>query len=189
MVPESCILLLTVTEVILAFRRFASRRSLPSVMLSDNASTYLAAAEELRVLFKSDVIKEALGCQGVDWRFIPKCAPWYGGFWERLIGLTKQAIRKTLGRTFISLDQLQTVVVEIESMLNDRPLTYVNSDLQDPLPLTPSHLLYGRRIQQVPHALYDPEELHDPSVVNGVDLRKRVDRLTQLIEHFSSRWN
>jgi len=28
----------------------------------------------------------------------------------------------------------------------------------------------------------------DPSVVNGVDLRKRVDRLTQLIEHFSSRW-
>jgi len=107
----------------LAFRRFASRRSLPSIMLSDNASTYHAAVEELRVLFKSDVIKEALGHQGVDWQFIPKCAPWYGGFWERLIGLTNQAIRKTLGRTFISLDQLQTVVVEVE---NDRPLTYVN---------------------------------------------------------------
>ena len=123
---------LSAETFLLAFRRFASRRSIPSVMLSDNASTYLAAAEELKILFESDVIKEALGRQGVDWQFIPKRAPWYGGFWERSIGLTKQAIRKTLGRTFISFDQLQTVVIEIESMLNDRPLAYVNSDLQDP---------------------------------------------------------
>ena len=75
-------------------------------MLSDNASTYLAAVEELKILFESDDIKEALGRQDVDWQFIPKCAPWYGGFWECLTGLTKQAIRKTLDRTFISLDQL-----------------------------------------------------------------------------------
>jgi len=105
-----------------------------------------------------------------------------------LIGLTKQAIKKTLGRAFISLDQLQTVVIEIESMLNDRPLTYVNSDLQDSQPLTPSHLLHGRRIQQVPHSLSDPEELTDPTVVYGTDLRNRMDKLTQLMEHFSSRW-
>ena len=136
-------------------------------------------------MFESDVIKEALGRQGVDWQFIPKHAPWYGVFWEWLIGLIKQAIRKTLGRTFISLDQLQTVVIKIESMLNDRPLTYVNSDLQDPQPLTPSHLLYGRRIQQVPHPLVYPEEL---TVVYGTDLRNRVDKFTQLMEHFSSQW-
>ena len=157
-------------------------------MISDNASTYLAAAEELKMLFESDHIKEALGCQGVDWQFIPRRAPWYGGFWERLIGLTKQAIRKTLGRSFISLQQLQTIVVEVESMLNDRPLTYVKSNLQDPQPLTPSHLLYGRRIQQAPRLLEDQEEENDPSFVDGVDLRKRVDKLTQLISHFSSRW-
>ena len=79
-------------------------------------------------------------------------------------------------------------MVEIESMLNDRPLTYVTSDLQDPQPLTPSHLLYGRRIQQAPRPLDDQEEGNDPSFVDGVDLRKRVDKLTQLIGHFSSRW-
>jgi len=89
-------------------------------MLSDNASTYIAAVEELKILFESDGIKEALGRQGVNWQFIPKRASWYGGFWEHLIGLTKQAIRKTLGRTFISLQKLQTIVVEIESMLNDQ---------------------------------------------------------------------
>jgi len=53
----------------------------------------------------------------------PNEHPGMGVFWERLIGLTMQAIRKTLGRTYISLQQLQTLVAEIESMLNDRPLT------------------------------------------------------------------
>ena len=147
-----------------------------------------SVAEDLKILFESNDVQEALGRQGVNWRFIPKRAPWYGGFWERLIGLTKQAIKKTLGRTLISLDQLQTVVVEIESMLNDRPLTYVSSDLLDPQPLTLSHLLYGRRIQQALHPITDQEELADPSVVYGKDLRKQVDKLTQLIEHFTSRW-
>ena len=179
---------LSADTFLLGFRRFAARRSLPSLMLSDNASTYLAVAEDLKILFESNDVQEALGRQSVNWRFIPKRAPWYGGFWERLIGLTKQAVKKTLGRTLISLDQLQTVVVEIESMLNDRPLTYVSSDLLDPQPMTPSHLLYGRRIQQAPHPIADQEELADPSVVHGKDLRKQVDKLTQLIEHFTSRW-
>jgi len=70
-------------------------------------------------------------------------------------------------------------------MLIDRPLTYVNLDFQDPQPLTPSHLRYGRRTQQVPHSLEDLEEVNDPRFVDGVDLRKRVDKLTQLFAHFS----
>ena len=100
-------------------------------MLSDNVSTYTATAEELQMLFECDSIKEALGHQGVDWQFIPKHAPWYGKFCEHLIGLTKQStfIRKALGRIFISLQQLQMTMVEIESVLNNRPLTYVNSDV------------------------------------------------------------
>ena len=104
----------------------------------------------------------------------------YRRVWRILGGVDRVnqvAIRKTLGRTFISLDQLQTVVIEIESMLNDRPLTYVNSDLQDPQPLIPSHLLHGRRIQQIPHPLNDSEELADPIVVYGIDLRNRMDKL------------
>ena len=47
---------LSTETFLLAFRRFASRRSLPSIILSDNASTYLAAAEELKILFESDGI-------------------------------------------------------------------------------------------------------------------------------------
>ena len=89
---------LTESSFLQAFRRFSSRKSLPVVMISDNASTYLASAETLQELFQSPSLKEVFGRQGIDWKFIPKRAPWYGGFWERLIGLTKKAVRKTLGR-------------------------------------------------------------------------------------------
>lgn len=81
-----------------AFWRFSSRRSLPHHMISDNASTFLASWETLNDLFQSPSLKEQFSRQGVEWKFIPKRAPWYGGFCERLIGLTKSAIKKTLGK-------------------------------------------------------------------------------------------
>jgi len=134
---------LNVETFLQAFRRFVSWKSLPQVMLSDNASTYVSAAEELEKLFSSPKFEEALSSRGVKWKFILKRAPWYGGFWERLIDLTKTTIKKVLGRSFIMLAALQTLVVEIEAVLNDRPLTYLSSDVTDPELLTPSHLLYG----------------------------------------------
>lgn len=52
-----------------------------------------------------------------------------------MVGLMKP------GRVFVMLKLLKTIVVEIESILNNRPLTYVTPDLADAIPLTPSHLL------------------------------------------------
>ena len=157
-------------------------------MISDNVSTFLATAEELEKLMTSETLKEALKGQNVRWHFIPNRAPWYGGFWERMIGLTKQALKKTLGRAFITLSQLEAIIVEIEAMSNDRPLTYVSPDLTDPQPLTPSHLLYGRRIRSVPHPLDDPEEFEDLTYVTENSMRQRVDKYSQLINQFWSRW-
>ena len=49
-------------------------------MMSDNASTYHSAADELNQLFESSTHKEAFGRQGIQWQFIPKRGPWFGGF-------------------------------------------------------------------------------------------------------------
>ena len=173
-----------------AFRRFASRKSLPSIMISDNASTYLSAAKEIEELMNSVKIHDTLKVQGTSWKFIPKRAPWYGGFWERLIGLTKSTLKKVLGRTFVSLISLQTVIVEIEAALNDRPLTYVSSDMSDPEPLTPAHLLYGRRIISLPYPRMDKDESDDPSYCNPSDKTTRIlfSRQAQIFEHFQNRW-
>ena len=87
-------------------------------MISDNGSTYMSAAEELHKLMKLTEVKEELGRRGLSWQFISKRAAWYGGFWERLVGLTKTAIKKVLGRRHISLPTLETTIVEIEAILN-----------------------------------------------------------------------
>lgn len=63
-----------------AFCRFAARRSLPRLIISDNASTYMSASKELDKLFQSPTLKAALMKKGTTWRFIPKRAPWYGAF-------------------------------------------------------------------------------------------------------------
>ena len=176
-----------------AFRRFSSRKSLPRIVLSDNASTFMSAAEDLKALFKSTAVQENLGNQGIEWRFIPRRAPWYGGYWGRLVSLTKNAIKKTLGRAFITLPSLQTLVVEIETHLNNRPLTYVTTDHGEPEPLTPSHLLYGRLINTAPHSLTDEEELTDENFQETGHklhhtLSKKAKAQALIIQHFWSRW-
>ena len=51
-----------------------------------------------------------------------------GGFWERLIGLTKTTLKKVLGQTFVNLESLQTIITEIELVLNDHTITHVTSE-------------------------------------------------------------
>lgn len=67
--------------------------------MSDNASTYTAASEEITLLLESDYLTSILGKQGIQWCFIPKCAPWYSGWWEHLVGLIKITLKKVLRRS------------------------------------------------------------------------------------------
>jgi hypothetical protein len=157
-------------------------------MVSDNATTYLSSAEELKRLLSSVNLKETLSRRGCDWIFIPKRAPWYGGFWERLIGLTKNAFKKVLGRAQVTLSDLQTIIVEIEAILNDRPLTYVSADIDDEEALTPSHLLNGRRITSLPHENVDDEDINDPDYGNLTEMTRRARRQALLLQHFRNRW-
>ena len=191
---------LSLESFLLAFRRFVSRRSLPVTMISDNTSTYLSAASEIEQLIKSTTVQTTLQNRGTTWQFIPKGAPWYGGFWEWLIGLTKTTMKKVLGRTFVSLIDLQvlgrtfvslidlqTIVTEIEATINDRPLTYMSADVRDPEPLTPAHLLYGRRIVLLPHCTSD---INDPDygAPTAASLRTKVSLHAQVLQHFQHRW-
>ena len=179
---------LSTATFMLAFRRFVGRRSLPELMISDNATTYEAAADELKKLFSSEELHTALGIRGTTWKFIPKKAPWFGGFWERLIGLTKTTIKKILGRAHVSLLVLQTIVVEVELILNNRPLTYLSDDVRDPEPLTPSHILYGRMLTNLPHELVPQEHVQDPSYGEISRLNKAARFQSLLLTHFSTRW-
>ena len=138
---------LSVVTFLQAFRRFVARRGLPSRILSDNAKTFKGGAKELKKIVRSTDVKRYMADKGVTWEFIVEKAPWHGGFWERLIRSVKRCLRKLVGRASLSFEEMQTLLNEIEGILNNRPMTYVYDDEQGvAYPLTPSMLIYGRKI-------------------------------------------
>ena len=139
-------------------------------------------------MFTSTELSEALAHKGCECKFIPKRAPWFGGFWEHLIGLTKKTLKKTLGRSHVTLESIQTIVVEVEALLNDQPLTYASSEINDPEPITPSHLLCGRRIITLPHTAAQDDELCDPDFGDDSEVRCRAKRQALIINHLENRW-
>ncbi|GFV00883.1 integrase catalytic domain-containing protein [Trichonephila clavipes] len=70
-------------------------------------------------------------------------SPWWGGFGERLIGLVKRTLRKTLGKASLNHEEMYTVLCDCESLINSRPLTYVTDDVEDLEPLTPAMFFEG----------------------------------------------
>ena len=144
---------LNADSFLLAFRRFESRRGLPSTLLSDNAKTFKSACKEIRNITCSREVSVHLTRHRVTWNFIVERAPWWGGFWEQMVQLVKRCLRKAIGRSTLNYDQLNTVLVEVEAIVNSRPLTYVYDDVEGvSYSISPSHLLYGRRIISLPNS-------------------------------------
>ena len=131
---------LSVPAFLRAFRRYASRRGLPALLISDNAKTFRASCAEIRKLCRAEEVLRYLTDNQITWQFIVEKAPWWGGFWERLIRSVKRPLRRVIGRANLTYDELQTLVIEIEGLINARPITYMYDDTESiSFPLSPSH--------------------------------------------------
>ena len=117
--------------------------SRPRKIYSDNGGTFVAAAKWLRTVMKDERVGNLLARGEIKWQFNLSRAPWWGGQFERMIGLIKQSLYKTIGNDFLSLKELRDVILDVEVTLNNRPHSYVEDDIQFPI-LTPNSLLYGR---------------------------------------------
>ena len=90
----------------------------------------------------------------------------------------KNALYKTVGNTVLTWKELSEVVLDIEIALNNRPLSYVDEDIQHPV-LTPNSFLFIRSNtlpELAPHNQTDRE------------LRKRANILTRYKDALWSRW-
>ena len=174
---------------LLAFRKFCNRRSFPSLVLSDNATTFVAAAGFLRDIAESREVQEHLIDIKCSWQFIPARAPWFGAIWERLIGLVKACLKKVLGQALVTFEELCCILVELEAIINDRPLGYDPGDLNQLEVLTPNHLLYGRKLRIFPKEVISWEEFSsDPTVGIGDDVTRRFKYISHLCDHLWKRW-
>jgi hypothetical protein len=137
-----------------ALQRFASRRGTPTLYVSDNGSAFVALAG-------------ILNATSHIWRLIPQASPWWGGFYERMVGTVKRAAKKTLGRAAVSEEDLSTLLCQLEAGINRRPL--VPSDSGG---ITPAHFLFGA----APPPLHKMGGTGPPGHSNG-------DVLTRLLRH------
>ena len=71
-------------------------------------------------------------------------SPWWGGFWEPMVQVVKRSLQKILSKSKLTYEELLTVICEIESVVNSRPLCCVYNDNIEEV-ITPSHILLGRR--------------------------------------------
>ena len=109
-------------------------------------------------------------------------ASWWGGFFEIYVKLTKKCLKKVVGNARLTNEELETLLIEIEGVLNSRHLTYVCVELDEQL-LTPSSLVIGRRF-------LNPVELRDIDLVvsSKPALLKRDRYMRTLLKHFWSCW-
>ncbi|GBN89459.1 hypothetical protein AVEN_97323-1, partial [Araneus ventricosus] len=106
---------LTTESFLQSFRRYVARRGRPSVVYSDNG-TNLVGANNLIKRINWETVAKYSTVNKIDWKFIPPFAPWWGGFWECLIGMVKRIIRKVLGQTSLNFEELNTVLCDCESV-------------------------------------------------------------------------
>ena len=70
-----------------------------------------------------------------------------GRFYERLVGVIKNCLKKVVGKAKLNFEELNTVIIEIEKYVNSRPLMYLSEEHEDTV-ITPDHLIDGRDIDR-----------------------------------------
>lgn len=144
-----------------AFKRFVGRRGRVHRMYSDNGTNFVGANR----ILQSDVIaaekswKTDLDIElkdlGTDWHFIPPATPHFGGLWEAGVKSVKTHLNKTIGSSLLTFEELSTVLIQIEAVLNSRPLCPISNHPEEFNFLSPAHFLIGESLVAPPEQQYD----------------------------------
>ncbi|GBL91113.1 hypothetical protein AVEN_184478-1 [Araneus ventricosus] len=127
---------------------------LPEFFSQCNATNFTGASAELKRLYKfvikNETIANLLASEGIKWKFLPPRTPNFGGLWESGVKSFKYHLKRVVGSSKLTLEEFLTVIVQIEGILNSRPLTPLSTDTDDFQVLTPGHFLIGKPINAIP---------------------------------------
>ncbi|GBN38076.1 hypothetical protein AVEN_125204-1 [Araneus ventricosus] len=145
------------------------RRGRSSIMYTDNGTTFLGTSRALGNLNWQKIIAEC-AIQKIKWHFNSPSAPWYGGWWERMICIIKQLLRKVLGRACVTYEETVTLLCECEGVVNGRPLTCLYDDPNELRAIKPSDFIQDIKGNETVYV----------DIVDAKHLRKRIRYLQNL---------
>lgn len=171
---------MTSSEFLNALKRLTARHGQPNTLYSDNAKQFKAAEKELgRLVRKLDnaELKTNLTAKGITWSYAIAEAPHTNALTERMIRCVKKALRIMLFKKRLTFRQLETLIIEVEGIVNKRPLCTVKMK-EDELPITPAELVLGRTLDLLP----------DPVKLSDVDLKEVWAHRKHLLNSFWHRF-
>ena len=175
---------MSIHDFMLGFRKFVSRRGLPSFILSDNSQTFKCASKELTVILNSPKMQHYLNGRNIRWQRYLEYSPWWGGWIERLNRVFKSSIRKVIGGAYVSFQELSCLLAEVEAIVNSRPISYVYDSVHEGQAITPSLLICGKDLTQLPPDMFKHRfDRKLPQVC-----RERLKYVEKLKSYFWTRW-
>ena len=171
---------LTSDAMVAALRRFIARRGIPSQIVSDNATNFVGARRDLNELEKV-VRSGAQLYSSIEWLFIPPRSPNFGGLWEAAAKSMKHHLRRVMGNSILTYEEMTTILGQIEQVLNNRPLMALTNNPDDIFALTPSMLVNGSRLDAIPQPCLQKMDARGHPA-------KRFRALQQLLSQFWKRW-
>ncbi|GFT66208.1 integrase catalytic domain-containing protein [Trichonephila clavipes] len=171
---------LTSNAFIATLKRFIFRRGKCAKLYSDNATNFVGANIELKKMFNlvckpDEALASYMASEGIDWKFLPLEPQILEVSGRQALNLFKFYLKRVVGNIRLTYEEFLTVIIQIEGMLNSRPLVPLSSDLDDLNVLTPSHFLIGRSITSIVEP--DLTNLNE----NRLDNWQKITKIIQLI--------
>lgn len=171
---------MTADAFIAAFRRLVARRGIIRNLYSDNGTNFVRSNKILQENIANINENEYNNAShGTNRFFSPAGALHFNGLAEAGVKSVKLHLKKTIGDTVLTFEELSTLLAQIEACVNSRPLCALSADPNDIAALTPSHFLIGES------AILPPEPSHLEAKITWLT---RWQRVQQMMQQFWKRW-
>ncbi|GFX78361.1 integrase catalytic domain-containing protein [Trichonephila clavipes] len=123
--------------------------NLPSKRVTPCAAAELNRFMKL-ICNKNETLASYFASEAIQWKFIPPRSPNFGGLWEAVVKSFKHHLYRTLVNSKITFEKFETIKIQIEGILNSRPLVPLSDNINEYEVLTPGHFIIGRPISAIP---------------------------------------